>query len=361
MQNPDLLIPANVAGRINAEDRAEIVGSFNAKLLEVAATEAAATDAASSIASDIERGKAIGNPAFDAIVGGLDLENKRKLVDEIRERRTEYLNLLDKERSVAASQRDRDTKSLTDEFELAISMQDNSAALDVINRMRSINPIEARSLQYKLDRLPFTPQESDPTFVASVRRAIELGTASFNNLDLDLLSIEDYRTLSDEIIQLEDREVREALTIARGELELPEGITELAEDKPFFKESRIFARVQAALARARRKAQREGTDFDAMAVMESALSSESERITGEFNKNIRTNADLALTFAQSSSVLNQKFETYQEALLALEVLQAKPIKDRPTFLQRGTGAQRLNLRIQQLRKAVDEGITRDGR
>tara|TARA_E500000318_G_scaffold16034_1_gene16372 strand:- start:5354 stop:7135 length:1782 start_codon:yes stop_codon:yes gene_type:complete len=361
MQNPDLLIPANVAGRIDAEDRAEIVGSFNEKLLEVAATEAAATDAASSIASDVERGKAIGNPAFDAIVGSLDLENKRSLVDEIRKRRTEYLNLLDKERSVSESQRNRDRQSLNNEFELAISMQDNTGALDIIKRMKLVDPIEARSLQFKLDRMPFTPQDSDPTFVATVRKRIELGTASFNDLDLDQLNIEDYRTLSDEIIQLEDREVREALTIARGELELPEGITELAEDKPFFKESRIFARVQSALTKARRKSQREGTDFDAMAVMESALSTESERITGEFNKKIKTNADAALSFAESGAVLNQQFETYQDALLALEAVQAKSISDRPAFLQRGTGASRLTLRIQQLRKAVDEGITRDGR
>lgn len=328
-----LYLPDQVTSLMTNDDRLELEKLFRSQLSTVASSVTVGAKGGSTVATKIERGQSTGVAQLDAITGSLTLSERTDLVKSIRSGISNRLDLESKERSANEAVRNNAKSQLTTSFNDALTLGDVAAMDAAIDSMRSVDPLAARTLEGRRDSRGFFPETSDVSAVQSLRIKINRGTASFDDiyrknaegeLILDdagnpqyFMSEADFNTFAPQIKNLESAELQSALVYARGYLELPEGVSQLAdEDAAFFKESRVFSRVQSGLNEALMAARKDEKPFDAMALVDSLLRKEVEA----YEEIERRTAQVSVSRKYSLLVENGVIEsgsTYQQGLMTL--------------------------------------------
>ena len=353
LENPSLYLPDQVTSLTTKEDELQLQALFRNQLATVASSVVVGAKGGNSVATKIERGESTGVRQLDAISKNLTLTERTDLVKSIRSGISNRLELESKERSANEAIRNNAKSQLTSSFDDALTLGDVTAMDTAIDSMREVDPLAARTLERRRDSRGFFPETSDARALQTLRIKINRGTASFDDiyrkdaegeLILDdfgnpqyFMSEADFNVFAPQIKNLESAELQSALIYARGYLELPEGVSQLAdEEAAFFKESRVFARVQSGLNEALMTARKEEKPFDAMALVEPLLRKELEAYEEIEKRTAQTSASRKYSLLVEKGVI-QSGSTYQQGLLELRKyennLDAMPVefRNRPRF------------------------------
>ena len=363
-----LYMPPQVNSVLTKEDRITIQQAFRKQASAVVSSRIVGAKGGSIAATKLERGQSTGVSQIDSIVGSLTLEERNDLIKSIRSGISNRLELEAKERSANEAVRNASKSQLTDNFNDALTLGDEDAMISAIDSMKQVDPLAARALdQRRLSRGDF-PEATDQAALSMLRVKIQRGTATFDDIyrkDADgevildangsptyFMNAADFGTFAPQIKNLEAQELKDALIYARGYLELPEGVSQLAdENAAFFKESRVFARVQSGLIQKMNEAKKRVVPFDAMSLVDDLLQKE----VGEYEAlEIRTvsRATKRVYDRLVSDGFIEKGTSYQDTLNKIRLYQnnlsSMPIEYRQRNRYQGLMAQ--------FTKAVDLGL-----
>ena len=201
----------------------------------------------------------------------------------LRDERTAQLAFEENEQEGTSKQAEEDEKKHIGDALLHMAAGNTGEFDAAIVALRRTDPEKAAELQtnYQQAGNRRTTSDTDITnYLSALGPNITFSDVENNYAKLSNKDLERFRK---DAASFEDAEMKTALSVIRGDLQLPEGYQALKDDDPDnFAKAQLLSRITARLKTQYDKAQSEGLAFDGQAIAAELL----KEMGGEFNKAI---------------------------------------------------------------------------
>ena len=189
----------------------------------------------------------------------------------LRDERIAQLKFEEDEQEGANEQAEKDEKIHIGNALLHMAAGDTAKFDAAIAALRITDAEKAAELQIKYNEAGGRRTTSDTDVT---NKLTELGpNITFSDVEsnLDGLSNKDLEKFRKDAATFEEAEMRTALAVIRGELELPQEIQALSADDPNFKKVQLLAKITGKVKARYDKAQSEGLSFDGQAIADEVM------------------------------------------------------------------------------------------
>ena len=189
----------------------------------------------------------------------------------LRDERIAQLKFEEDEQEGANEQAEKDEKIHIGNALLHMAAGDTAKFDAAIAALRITDAEKAAELQIKYNEAGGRRTTSDRDVT---NKLTELGpNITFSDVEsnLDGLSNKDLEKFRKDAATFEEAEMRTALAVIRGELELPQEIQALSADDPNFKKVQLLAKITGKVKARYDKAQSEGLSFDGQAIADEVM------------------------------------------------------------------------------------------
>lgn len=193
------------------------------------------------------------------------------IAQELRERRTEQLEFLENEQQGMNDNAEKDEAKITASAMEHMASGDTEAFNNSISLLKITDPVKAQELQDKFDEAGGRRTQSDPDVVTTLTKLGSNITFSDVAKNIENLSNADLDKFRKRAATFEDAEMKRALSVLRGELELPVEIQALSSDDKNYKRVQLLSKIRGRLEARFDKAQKEGLPFDGQAIADELM------------------------------------------------------------------------------------------
>ena len=193
------------------------------------------------------------------------------IAQELRKRRTDQLEFLENE------QKGMNDNAEDDEARITASVMEHMASGDkekfdtAIGILKITDPVKAQEFQDKFDAAGRKRTQSDPDVVTALTKLGSKITFSDVAKNIENLSNADLDKFRKRAATFENAEMKRALSVLRGELELPVEIQALSSDDKNYKRVQLLSKIRGRLEARFDKAQKEGLPFDGQAIADELM------------------------------------------------------------------------------------------
>ena len=259
------------------------MNDWDAKWLEARTNKvieiAIATKNSANLANKIGAFQKTGDVKIDAILSGMTQEEKLAVAKALRTEKTSKISfantLQDKKDKDAEGQIAKLTVSLTKK----LGEGGNTYQAELME-LETLDPKLYADFKIKFDNAGGFRTVSDSKVLGDLTKKLANDQLSFGDLaeKSNDLTVEDYKKIADGIAQSEDAEFVDAMTIVAGELGFNPEADIIGEKDPMFEKQQVYRRIKGRVQEALLKAQKEGKNFDAVAVARAVMANEKEAI-----------------------------------------------------------------------------------
>lgn len=254
---------------------AKWLASRKAKVIELAIE----TKKSATIANQIGNFQKTGDIKIDAILSGMSQEERLALAKELRSEKTAQISFA----NTIQDKKDKDAKNKIATLTVSLTKKLGEGSNDYqseLMQLETLDPKAYSDFKIKFDQAGGFRTVSDAKVLGDLKKKLANGQASFNDLkdNSDSLTVDDYKKIADEISQNEDAEFSDAMTIVAGELGFNPEADIIGEKDPMFEKQQVYRRIKGRVQEALLKAQKEGKNFDAVAVARAVMANEKEAI-----------------------------------------------------------------------------------
>ena len=246
-------------------------------------TEGLESGNSSDVAQKIHKGQKTGNVKIDAILNGM---NDQERLDVAKAIRTEKTSAISFEKTIQDNL-EISTDQIANELIVSITKDlafgiDNSGATQAnIDKLEQLGKFkEAGELQIKLNESGGLRTVSDPIVLSEIKAKISSDNFSFGDLlaKSDDLSSKDYNELATKVEANENAEFKSAMVIVAGDLGFSPEADILGEKDPNFEKQQVYRRIRGKVEEALLLAKKDNKNFDAVAIARNVLSTEQDGI-----------------------------------------------------------------------------------
>ena len=189
----------------------------------------------------------------------------------LRDERIAQLNFEENEQEGADEQAEKDEKVHIGNALLHMAAGDKGKFDVAIEALRRTDAEKAAELQIKFDEAGGRRTTSDPDVTNKLTKLGPNITFSDVESNLDGLSNEDLEKFRKDAATFETAEMKTALAVIRGELELPVEIQAISDKDPNFKKVQLLAKITGKVKARYDEAQSKGLAFDGQAIADEVM------------------------------------------------------------------------------------------
>ena len=193
------------------------------------------------------------------------------IAQELRKRRTDQLEFLENEQKGMNDNAEKDEAEITASAMQHMASGDTEKFNNSISILKTTNPVKAQELQDKFDEAGGRRTQSDPDVVTALTKLGSNITFSDVAANIKNLSNADLDKFRKRAATFEDAEMKRALSVLRGELELPVEIQALSSDDKNYNRVQLLSKIRGRLEARFDKAQKEGLPFDGQAIADELM------------------------------------------------------------------------------------------
>ena len=193
------------------------------------------------------------------------------IAQELRKRRTEQLTFLENEQEGMNDNAEDDEARITASVMEHMASGNGPAFDTAISILKITDPVKAQEFQNEFDKAGRKRTQSDPDVVTALTKLGSNITFSDVATNIENLSNADLDKFRKRAATFENAEMKRALSVLRGELELPVEIQALSSDDKNYKRVQLLSKIRARLEARFDKAQKEGLPFDGQAIADELM------------------------------------------------------------------------------------------
>ena len=193
------------------------------------------------------------------------------IAQELRRRRTEQLTFLENEQQGMNDNAEDDEARITASVMEHMASGNAEAFNNSISILKITDPVKAQELQDKFDEAGGRRTQSDPDVVTALTKLGSNITFSDVATNIENLSNADLEKFRKDAATFENAEMKRALSVLRGELELPVEIQALSSDDKNYNRVQLLSKIRGRLEARFDKAQKEGLPFDGQAIADELM------------------------------------------------------------------------------------------
>ena len=209
----------------------------------------------SDITGKLIKGKEIGDPQIDALVAGLDFEDRFEIAKQIRAVHKSQLELEDKIEEETDEVNNAEIANLEVKINKDIIEGADASIItsDLAKLKGLVDPDDSDNEWVKLSNLFYKSggrrTVSDPLVYEDFRKKSDIGSLTFKELNTKIkeLSRPDYEKLSQKIVQTSSDNFKDAMVFVAGELKFSPGQITLSETHPNFKKQEVYKEIRKKL------------------------------------------------------------------------------------------------------------------
>tara|TARA_B100000768_G_scaffold181767_2_gene206301 strand:- start:4894 stop:6756 length:1863 start_codon:yes stop_codon:yes gene_type:complete len=238
------------------------------------------TETSSDLAMKIHLKQKTGNIKIDAILNGMSDKERLDVAKAIRAEKSAQINF----ENTIQDKKDGDADNKIAELEVDLNNQLAFGAKDDLNeklsQLEALAPDKYKDLKIKFDQSDGLRTVSDSRVKADLIKKVSTDNLSFGELleKYDDLSSKDYNDLMAKVEVNEKQETKTAMSIIAGEMGFSPEVEILGETDPNFEKSQIYRRIKGRVEEALLDAQKDGKNFDAVAIARAVFANENEGI-----------------------------------------------------------------------------------
>ena len=237
------------------------------------------TKNSANLANKIGAFQKTGNVKIDAILNGMSQGEKLAVAKALRGEKTSQISFDE----TIQNKKDKDAEgriaTLTVSLTKKLGEGGNTYQAELMELER-LDPKSYAEFKIKFDNAGGFRTVSDAKVLGDLKKKIGNGQASFNDLkdSSDQLTVDDYKSIADEITQKENAEIVKAMDIVAGELGFNPEADILGERDPMYEKQQVYRRINGRVTEEYLKAQRDQKNFDGVAIARAIMSNEKESI-----------------------------------------------------------------------------------
>ena len=164
-----------------------------------------------------------------------------------------------------------------DEAQITASVMEHMASGNAtafntsIGLLKITDPVKAQEFQEKFDEAGGRRTQSDPDVVTALTKMGANITFSNVESNIDNLSNADLKKFREQAAKFENAEMKRALSVLRGELELPVEIQALSSSDKNYNRVQLLSKIRGRLEARFDKAQKEGLPFDGQSIADELM------------------------------------------------------------------------------------------
>jgi len=223
-----------------------------------------------------------GNTKIDAILSGMSQDEKLGVAKALREQKTAQISFL----NTVQDRKEKEAQGKIANLTVSLTKKLGDGSSDYqseLNELETLDPKLYADFKIKFDNAGGFRTVSDASVLGDLEKKLANDQLSFGDLkdNSDKLTVEDYTKIANGIAQSEDAEFVDAMTIVAGELGFNPEADIIGEKDPMFEKQQVYRRIKGRVQEALLKAQKEGKNFDAVAVARAVMANEKEAIQVE--------------------------------------------------------------------------------
>jgi hypothetical protein len=245
------------------------------KIVEIALE----TKNSANLANKIGAFQKTGNVKIDAILNGMSQGEKLAVAKTLRGEKTSQINFDE----TIQNKKDKDAEGRIATLTVSLTKklaEGGDTYQEELMELERLDPKSYAEFKIKFDNAGGFRTVSDAKVLGDLTKKLADDQLSFGDLKekSSLLTVEDYKKIADGIAQSEDAEFSDAMTIVAGELGFNPEADIIGERDPMYEKQQVYRRIRGRVQEALLKAQKEGKNFDAVAVARSVMGNEKEAI-----------------------------------------------------------------------------------
>jgi hypothetical protein len=245
------------------------------KIVEIALE----TKNSANLANKIGAFQKTGNVKIDVILNGMSQGEKLAVAKTLRGEKTSQINFDE----TIQNKKDKDAEGRIATLTVSLTKklaEGGDTYQEELMELERLDPKSYAEFKIKFDNAGGFRTVSDAKVLGDLTKKLADDQLSFGDLKekSSLLTVEDYKKIADGIAQSEDAEFSDAMTIVAGELGFNPEADIIGERDPMYEKQQVYRRIRGRVQEALLKAQKEGKNFDAVAVARSVMGNEKEAI-----------------------------------------------------------------------------------
>ena len=238
------------------------------------------TETSSDVAMKIQSKQKTGNIKIDAILNGMSDEERLNVAKAIRAEKSAQINF----ENTIQDKKDGDADNKIAELEVDLSKQLAFGSNDTLSKklleLEALAPDKYKDYKVKFDQSGGLRTVSDSRVKADLMKKVSTDNLSFGELlaKYEDLSSKDYNELMAKVEVNEKQETKTAMSIIAGELGFSPEAEIVGEQDPNFEKMQVYRRIKGRVEEALLNAQKDGKNFDAIAIARAVFANENEGI-----------------------------------------------------------------------------------